>query len=89
MRNISTPHAYQGPSRSADPYVGGVITKHGWFSDEDLRCVHHRWISDRNGHRLLQFPYSVTVMGEPMYRAIPDYVIREREQREEQDRAAG
>lgn len=51
------------------------MTKHGWFSDEDLRGVHHRWISDRNGHRLLQFPYTMTVMGEPMYRDVPEHVI--------------
>ncbi|MCA9878492.1 MAG: hypothetical protein KC442_11940 [Thermomicrobiales bacterium] len=79
MGNISTPAAFTGPSRSQDPYAGGVMTKHGWFSAEDLRGVHHRFVYDRNGERVLQFPYSVTVIGEPMYRGIPDHVVRERE----------
>ena len=88
MGNIATPTAFQGPARSRDPYAGGVMTKHGWFSNEDLRAVHHRWIYDRNGERVLQFPYSVTVMGEPLYRALPEYVVAERETQTAQDEAA-
>lgn len=79
MGNIPTPAAFTGPVRSHDPYAGGVMTKHGWFSAEDLRGVHHRYVYDRNGERVLQFPDSVTVMGQPMYREIPEWVVAQRE----------
>ena len=79
MGNISTPTAFQGAQRSQDPDAGGIMTKHGWFSDEDLRGVAHRFVYDRNGERVLQFPYGVAINGEPLYRAIPEHVVAQRE----------
>ena len=88
MGNISTPHAYQGPSRSDDPYAGGVMTKHGWFSYEELDANEATFTHDRNGRRVIQFPNSREVSGRPMYRVIPEWVLREQDEMEEQDRAA-
>jgi hypothetical protein len=89
MGNISTPPHYQGPSRSDDPYVGGVMTKHGWFSYAELDANEAKYTQDRNGRKVVQFPFARDVSGRPMYREIPEWVLREQdESREEQDRAA-
>lgn len=89
MSNISVPHQFQGPSRSQDPYAGGVMTKHGWFSYAELDAAEVRYTKDRDGRKVLQFPFSREASGRPMYREIPAHVMREQDaQREEQDRAA-
>lgn len=90
MGNISTPHHYQGPPRSDDPYAGGVFTKHGWFSYAELDANEARYTRDQNGRQVVQLPYEREVSGRPMYRVIPDYVLREQDERDgqEQDRAA-
>lgn len=90
MGNISTPRAYQGPSRSDDPYTGGVMTKHGWFSYAELDANQARYTTDRNGREVIQFPFSREASGRPMYREIPEHVLREQDDREpqDQDRAA-
>jgi hypothetical protein len=91
MGTITTPKAYQGPSRVADPYTGGVFTKHGWFSYGELDANEAKYTTDRNGRQVVQFPFSREAAGRPMYREIPAWVLREqdeREQREEPDRAA-
>ena len=89
MSNISVPQHFQGPSRSQDPYAGGVFTKHGWFSYGELDANEVKYMKDRNGRKVLQFPFSREASGRPMYREIPDFVMREQDtQREEQDRAA-
>ncbi len=91
MGNISTPPAFQGPSRSDDPYRGGVMTKHGWFSYAELDANEASFRQDRNGRDVIQFPYSREASGRPMYRVIPEWVVREQDERvqgAEQDRAA-
>lgn len=88
MGNISTPIHFQGPSRSSDPYAGGVFTKHGWFSFEELEANEALFTKDRSERRVIQFPYSREVSGRPMYRVIPGHVLREQDEMEEQDRAA-
>lgn len=89
MSNISVPPQFQGPSRSQDPYAGGVFTKHGWFSFGELDANEVRYTKDRNGRRVLQFPFSREVSGRPMYREIPGHVMREQDAHaEESDRAA-
>ena len=89
MGNITTPVEFAGPSRSEDPYTGGVMTKHGWFSYAELDAAEVRYTKDRNGRRVLQFPFSREVSGRPMYRDIPAFVMRAQDaKREEVDRAA-
>lgn len=86
MGNISTPKAFQGASRSDDPYTGGVMTKHGWFSYEELEANEVRYTQDRNGRNVLQFPFSREASGRPMYRTIPEHVLREQDALAEQER---
>lgn len=91
MGNITTPSQFQGPSRSDDPYAGGIFTKHGWFSYAELDANEAKYTTDRNGRQVVQLPYSREAGGRPMYRVIPEWVMREqdeREQRDEPDRAA-
>lgn len=89
MGSITTPAEFAGPSRSEDPYAGGVMTKHGWFSFAELDANEVRYTKDRDGRRVLQFPFSREASGRPMYREIPMHVERAQDaQRAEQDRAA-
>ncbi len=79
MGNISTPPQFQGPPRSDDPYAGGIMTKHGWFSYADIDEAGGKVGYDRNGERVLQFPYAKDSEGKPVYRAIPDHVVKQHE----------
>ncbi len=79
MERISKPRAFQGEIRSDDPYVGGVMTKHGWFSYADLDEAGAKFDYDRNGERIIRFPVGKTVMGAPIYRDIPDHVVKQHE----------
>lgn len=77
MRSIKDITSRMGTPKStgADPYAGGIRTKHGWFSYEELEQYGARETYDSNGELLIQFPYSVTVMGGPMYRPVPAHVV--------------
>jgi hypothetical protein len=65
---------------------GYVMTEHGRFSVADLRGALARSVTDRNGHRVWQFPHAFTAGGDPIYRDIPDYVADEHERRRSHDR---
>jgi hypothetical protein len=56
-----------GEQRTADPDAGGVMTKHGWFSKEDLASAQARVIT-HNGQRVIQFPirYELTGFADPV-----------------------
>jgi hypothetical protein len=59
------------------------MTEHGWFSMADLHEAQARSVTDKNGHRLFQFPIAYERMGNgelrPIYRDIPDCVVDEHE----------
>ncbi len=78
------------PIHDADPYAGGVMTRHGWFSFEELDRNEVRYTTDRNGRKVLQFPFSREASGRPMYREIPGHVIQTQDAHDaqEHDRAA-
>src|SRR5688572_10349328 len=63
--------------RSANPYAGGYMTKHGWFSDEDLRGAMAYVGPDGDGNRLIRFPDTYMGGSHPGYREIPDYKLAE------------
>jgi hypothetical protein len=60
-----------------DPYAGGIMTKHGWFSAEDIGQAEGRIARDAKGNRVLQFPYAHNGRHEPMYRDIPTHKLEE------------
>lgn len=65
-------------STGADPYAGGVMTKHGWFPFEgegSLKEHGGRENYDSNGELFIQFPYAVSKTTGPVYRAIPAHVV--------------
>jgi len=70
--------------------VDGIQTEHGWFAMEDLFEAQARFVYDRNGERVLQFPYAYERTGNgetrPLYRDIPEHVVKEREFEQEQER---
>jgi hypothetical protein len=48
-----------------------------------------KYTQDRNGRKVVQFPFARDVSGRPMYREIPEHVLREQDaQGQEADRAA-
>lgn len=79
MRHIGELVGREQPRRgSGDMYAGGVMTKHGWFSEQDLRDA-GAWIRpDENGHRVIQFK-GLDEHGRPYFRMIPDYKLAEGE----------
>ena len=44
------------PSRTDDPYAGGIMTNRGWFSHAELGSVQARNITNDDGERVIQFP---------------------------------
>ncbi len=74
------------PFRTNDPDRGGVMTKHGWFSRQDLDEASARVVTDRNGERVIQFPYAIAANGQPMYRDVPDHVVDQHEHELERNR---
>ena len=59
MRHIRETRGFDArpqPPRSRDPDAGGIMTKHGWFSDADIGAAEGRIITDAHGHRVLHFP---------------------------------
>lgn len=64
---------------SENPYAGGVQCEHGWFSMDELIAVGARFLYDRNGERVIQFPQNYTHNRDPFYRDIPDYVVDQHE----------
>lgn len=72
-RGMGTPQ----PRGVSDPYAGGIMTKHGWFSFEEIGEADGRVIVDVNGNRVLQFPYAYNSRHEPMYRDIPQHKLDE------------
>ena len=77
--SFKTPPEFEGPSRSSDPYAGGYMTKHGWFSYADIDDAGGRFVYDKNGERVLQFPCAYDEARRPIYRAIPDHVVQQHE----------
>lgn len=55
---------------ASDPYAGGVISEHGWFSMDDIIEAGARFLYDRNGERVIQFP---------PFRDIPEHVVDQHE----------
>ena len=64
-------------STGADPYAGGVMTKHGWFSFDELEQWGARETYDSNGELLIQFPVRSSPTMGPQYRDIPAHVVDE------------
>jgi|JI10StandDraft_1071094.scaffolds.fasta_scaffold77346_4 hypothetical protein len=75
--SFKTPPEFQGPSRSSDPYQGGYMTKHGWFSHQDIADMGGRENYDSNGELLIQFPVRSSPTMGPQYRDIPAHVVDE------------
>lgn len=68
------------PRGVPDPYAGGIMTKHGWLSYEDLGEVDARVTRDVNGNRVVQFPVRYEKRGGqrvPIYRDISDEKLEE------------
>ena len=57
-----------------DPYAGGIITKHGWFSYEEVGEHGGVLRTDDRGNRVVQFPE----FGQ-YYRPIPEHKLDEGE----------
>ena len=59
------------------------MTKHGWFSWQDITEADGRVSQDVNGNRVIQFPVAYETLGSgqrrPIYREIPDYKLAEGE----------
>lgn len=50
------------------------MTKHGWFSYQDLGEVDALLTTDDQGRRIIRFPIRYE-NGRPIYRDVPDHII--------------
>jgi hypothetical protein len=76
MKSIGEFIGREQPRRTDDPDAGGVMTKHGWLSQQDLREA-GAWIhSDENGRRIIRFK-GLDDQGRAYFREIPDYKLAE------------
>ncbi len=61
----------------------GVMTKHGWFSWDDLHKADGKFTQDVNSNRVIQFPVTYERLGSgamrPAYREIPSEKLVEGE----------
>lgn len=76
MKAISQFIGQERPRRTDNPDEGGLMTKQGWLSHTDIGQAGGRFVKDRNGNRVLQFPCDVDA-GRPMYRTIPEHKLAE------------
>lgn len=84
--SFKTPPEFQGPSRSSDPYAGGYMTKHGWFSEQDLADAHAMKDYDPNtGELRIRFPVRYSPTMGAQYRAVPAHVEAERLPKEDEE----
>lgn len=79
MRAIGDFIGREQARRSDDPDAGGVMTKQGWFSHEDLAHAGAWAHPDENGKRVIQFK-SLDDQGRPYFRNIPTWKLPEGEQ---------
>jgi hypothetical protein len=73
------------PQRTADPNAGGIMTKHGWFSYEELAAVQARTVTVE-GQRVVQFPIRYED-GQPVYAPIGPEHAKTRQEMAEADAA--
>ncbi len=76
MRAIGDLIGEERPRRTENPDEGGIMTKQGWLSYEDIGNAQGRFVSDGQGGRIVQFPYDVDA-GRPLYRPIPEHKLVE------------
>lgn len=85
MKHISQVRGFdrEQPRRTTDPDAGGLMTKHGWLSWEDIAEVDGKLAQDANGNRVVRFPVAYERLGNgelrPIYREIPEHVLAQGE----------
>lgn len=72
MAGMGNPSARGAP----DPYAGGVMTKQGWFSYEDIRGAGGIVTEGPYGRPVVQFPTWSKELGRHM-RVIPEHKLAE------------
>jgi hypothetical protein len=79
MRRVGDVMAGMGnpqPHGARDPYAGGVMTKQGWFSDQDIRAAGGLTTEDQYGRRIVQFRTWSRELG-MHYRVVPAHQLEE------------
>ena len=86
MRAIGDYLGEERPRRTGDPDAGGIMTKQGWLSFEDIGGAGGKLTTDAWGRRVVQFPVAYEPgSGRPIYREIPEHVLAEGERQESSD----
>jgi hypothetical protein len=62
--------------RTHDPYAGGVMTKHGWFSYDEITAMGGKLTEDQYGRPIVQFPTWSKELGRH-FRVIPEHKLKE------------
>jgi hypothetical protein len=79
MRRVGDVMAGMGnpqPHGARDPYAGGVMTKQGWFSFEEITETGGKLTEDQYGRPIVQFPTWSRELG-MHYRVIPEHKLEE------------